>query len=63
VNGRPVRDPAYHVRPGIRSQSTCRRPRPPTQGRDIALNIVFEDDDIIVIDKPKGLVVHPAAGH
>jgi 23S rRNA pseudouridine1911/1915/1917 synthase len=32
-------------------------------GEDIALDIVYEDDDIIVIDKPKGLVVHPAAGH
>ena len=33
------------------------------EGEDIALDIVYEDDDIIVIDKPKGLVVHPAAGH
>ena len=32
-------------------------------GEDIALDIVYEDDDMIVIDKPKGLVVHPAAGH
>ena len=32
-------------------------------GEDIALDIVYEDDDIIVIDKPRGLVVHPAAGH
>jgi 23S rRNA pseudouridine1911/1915/1917 synthase len=31
--------------------------------RPIALDVVYEDDDIIVIDKPKGLVVHPAAGH
>ncbi len=30
---------------------------------DIPLNIVFEDDDLIVIDKPAGLVVHPAPGH
>jgi 23S rRNA pseudouridine1911/1915/1917 synthase len=30
---------------------------------NIALDIVYEDDDIIVIDKPKDLVVHPAAGH
>jgi 23S rRNA pseudouridine1911/1915/1917 synthase len=30
---------------------------------NIALDIVYEDDDIIVIDKPRGLVVHPAAGH
>ncbi|MDR0596237.1 MAG: RluA family pseudouridine synthase [Clostridiales Family XIII bacterium] len=30
---------------------------------DIPLNIVYEDDDVIVIDKPKGLVVHPAPGN
>ena len=29
----------------------------------IPLNVVYEDDDIIVIDKPRNLVVHPAAGH
>ncbi len=32
----------------------------PTQ---MQLDIVYEDDDVIVINKPKGLVVHPAAGH
>jgi 23S rRNA pseudouridine1911/1915/1917 synthase len=31
--------------------------------QDIPLDVVFEDDDVIVINKPKGLVVHPAAGH
>lgn len=30
---------------------------------DFKLNIIYEDDDIIVIDKPKGLVVHPGDGH
>ena len=30
---------------------------------EMALDIVYEDDDVIVINKPKGLVVHPAAGH
>lgn len=30
---------------------------------DIPLDILFEDEDIIVINKPKGMVVHPAAGH
>ena len=30
---------------------------------DIKLDIVFEDDDILVVNKPKGMVVHPAAGH
>ena len=33
------------------------------QGENIPLNIAFEDDDLIIIDKPSGLVVHPAAGH
>lgn len=30
---------------------------------NIPLDIVFEDDDILVVNKPKGMVVHPAAGH
>ena len=30
---------------------------------DIPLNVVYEDGDIIVIDKPAGMVVHPAPGH
>jgi 23S rRNA pseudouridine1911/1915/1917 synthase len=33
------------------------------EGQDIALNIVFEDPHLIVVDKPAGLVVHPAAGN
>lgn len=33
------------------------------QAEDIELDIVYEDDDLLVIDKPAGLVVHPAAGH
>ncbi|MCC2096906.1 MAG: RluA family pseudouridine synthase [Hyphomicrobiales bacterium] len=32
-------------------------------GEPIALDVVFEDDHLIIIDKPAGLVVHPAAGH
>jgi 23S rRNA pseudouridine1911/1915/1917 synthase len=33
------------------------------QGQDMALDIVYEDDAILVVNKPAGLVVHPAAGH
>jgi 23S rRNA pseudouridine1911/1915/1917 synthase len=60
----PVRDPAYHVASGDTitidvPEAVAAEPA----GEDIALDIVYEDDDIIVIDKPKGLVVHPAAGH
>jgi 23S rRNA pseudouridine1911/1915/1917 synthase len=64
VKGAAVRDPAYHVAKGdtIIIDVPEAAPAEP-QGEDIALDIVFEDDDIIVIDKPKGLVVHPAAGH
>lgn len=33
------------------------------QPQDIPLNIIYEDDDLLVVDKPKGMVVHPAAGN
>ncbi|MFC6671002.1 23S rRNA pseudouridine(1911/1915/1917) synthase RluD [Marinobacterium aestuariivivens] len=33
------------------------------QAQDIPLDIIYEDDDILVLNKPAGLVVHPAAGH
>ena len=36
---------------------------PEPEGEEIPLEVVYEDDDLIVIDKPAGLVVHPAAGH
>jgi 23S rRNA pseudouridine1911/1915/1917 synthase len=64
LGGAPIRDPAYHVAPG--DTITIDVPEavaPEPEGEDIALDIVYEDDDIIVIDKPSGLVVHPAAGH
>jgi 23S rRNA pseudouridine1911/1915/1917 synthase len=59
-----IRDPAYHVAAGDTitidvPQAAAAEPA----GENIALDVVYEDDDIIVIDKPKGLVVHPAAGH
>jgi len=60
----PVRDPAYHVAAGdtiIIDVPEAADPEP--KGENIALDVVYEDDDIIVIDKPAGLVVHPAAGH
>jgi 23S rRNA pseudouridine1911/1915/1917 synthase len=64
IKSAPVRDPAYHVSAGDTitidvPEAVAAEPA----GEDIALDIVYEDDDIIVIDKPRGLVVHPAAGH
>ena len=64
AKGAPIRDPTYHVAAGDTITIDVPEAAPPEpQGEDIALDIVFEDEDIIVIDKPKGLVVHPAAGH
>ena len=60
----PVRDPAYHVAAGETIIIDVPETADATPlGEDIALDIAYEDDDIIVIDKPAGLVVHPAAGH
>jgi 23S rRNA pseudouridine1911/1915/1917 synthase len=64
IKAGPIEDPAYHVAKG--DTITIDVPEaadPAPKGEDIALKIVFEDDDLIVIDKPAGLVVHPAAGH
>ena len=36
---------------------------PVIEPEDIALDILYEDEDILVVNKPKGMVVHPAAGH
>lgn len=64
AKGGPIRDPAYHVAKGDTITIDVPEAAPPEPGaEDIPLDITYEDDDIIVIDKPKGLVVHPAAGH
>ncbi|WQG98586.1 RluA family pseudouridine synthase [Rhodopseudomonas palustris] len=64
IAGSAVRDPAYHASPGETITIDVPPPvAPEPEGEAIALQIVHEDDDIIVIDKPRGLVVHPAAGH
>ena len=55
-----IRDPAYHVTSGDTITIDVPEAAPPEpKGEDIALDIVFEDDDIVVLNKPKGLVVHP----
>lgn len=64
VGANVIRDPAFHVHAG----DTITIDLPPAadpepRGENIPLDIVYEDADIIVLNKPKGLVVHPAAGH
>ena len=64
VGTRIVRDPAYHVRAGetITIEIPEAAPAEP-RAEDIPLDVVHEDDALIVINKPRGLVVHPAAGN
>jgi 23S rRNA pseudouridine1911/1915/1917 synthase len=64
IGGRTIRDPGHHVNVGdaIMVEVPPAEPAAP-EAEDIPLKVAFEDDEIIVIDKPKGLVVHPAAGN
>jgi 23S rRNA pseudouridine1911/1915/1917 synthase len=64
VDGRAARKSGQPLENG--STVTVRiPPAVPTEllAEDIPLDIVFENDDLIVVDKPAGMVVHPAAGH
>jgi 23S rRNA pseudouridine1911/1915/1917 synthase len=63
VNGKPSKA-AYKIRPGDAIVVRI-APPPPTeaQAEAIPLDIVYEDADLIVVSKPAGMVVHPAAGH
>lgn len=64
VNGRPVKS-NYRVKPFDVVSVVMDRPRYEHEiiAEDIPLNIVYEDDDVLVIDKPAGLVVHPGHGN
>ena len=62
--GAPVRDPAAKAVPGGAYEVRVPEPRPAhNEAQDIALDIVFEDDHLLVVNKPAGMVVHPAAGN
>jgi 23S rRNA pseudouridine1911/1915/1917 synthase len=64
VEGALARDPARKAKAGDTFTVTVPLPIPAhNEAQDIPLNVVFEDEHLIVIDKPAGLVVHPAAGN
>jgi len=64
AEARTVFDPAASVNSGDKITVMLPPPVPAEPaGQEIPLDIVFEDDALIVINKPPGLVVHPAAGH
>ncbi len=62
IDGATISEPKYRVK---QDQQLCFAEPAPTDAdpepQDIPLNVLFEDDAIIVIDKPAGMVVHPAA--
>ncbi|SRR5579883_500146 len=63
LNGKTLDRASYKIRGGDLFHITI--PRPPAvqaQAEDIPLDIVFEDDALIIINKPAGMVVHPAHG-
>lgn len=64
VNGRPAKASALlrsgdHVEATLPETSTA----PSLKPLDVDLEILHEDDDLVVVNKPAGMVVHPAAGH
>jgi len=63
VDGRPAAA-SDKVRPGQRVTVSIPPPEPTeTKPEAIPLDVVYEDEDVIVVNKPQGMVVHPAAGN
>lgn len=64
LGGRTILNPGHRVKPGEAFELLVPEPEAPEPKPEaIPLVVVFEDEALIVIDKPVGLVVHPAAGH
>ncbi len=64
AGGATIGDGSYRVKPGETFTINVPEPEPAEPAaEEIALDVVHEDKDVIVIDKPAHLVVHPGAGH
>jgi 23S rRNA pseudouridine1911/1915/1917 synthase len=64
LDGRTIRDPNHRVNSGAAIAVEVPPPEPAKPAAEaIPLRVIYEDDDIIVIDKPRNLVVHPATGN
>ena len=64
INENPVTKVSYRVRAGDRIHLLIPDPEALTvEPEAVVLDIVYEDDDLLVVNKPKGMVVHPAAGN
>ena len=63
VNGRPVKKNARTAAGDVIGFVLPETEELPLEAQDIPLDVVYEDGDLIVVNKPRGLVVHPAPGH
>ena len=64
IDGKPATSPSAKVEAGTAYRITLPAPEPlETEAQAIPLDIVFEDAHLIVVNKPAGMVVHPAAGN
>lgn len=64
INGISVKKSGIKLKENDEIAVTLPEPQPlEVVAEDIPLDILYEDDDVILINKPKGMVVHPAAGH
>jgi len=64
VNGNPITEGKRKISPGDRIEVTLPEPEPADpEPENIPLDIIYEDDDVVVLIKPAGLVVHPGAGN
>jgi 23S rRNA pseudouridine1911/1915/1917 synthase len=64
ARGAPVRDPSHKVKGNEALTLALPEPAPAdNQPQDIPVPILFEDEHLLIVDKPAGLVVHPAAGN
>ena len=64
AQGSAVRDPALKVKGGEALRVAVPEPKSASnEPQDIPLDILFEDEHLLIVDKPAGLVVHPAAGN
>jgi len=64
VGDAPAPKPSLRIAAGQKVELEVPPPVPTDiVSQDLPLHILYEDDDLVVIDKPAGLVVHPAAGH
>ncbi|NKB44901.1 MAG: RluA family pseudouridine synthase [Alphaproteobacteria bacterium] len=64
INGQTIEDPNFRVKPNTTLTLTIPEPvEDQPEPQKIALDILYEDDQVVVLNKPAGLVVHPGAGN